>query len=767
MADSSNQVQPLKKVAVIGNFVPRRCGIATFTTDLVEAMSAQAPETVFWTLVMNDVPGGYPYPAQVRFEIDDSKLSDYALAAEFLNMNKVEIACLQHEYGIYGGPSGRYVLQLVSDLAMPVVTTLHTVLKEPSALEKETLCELAELSDRLVVMSEMSRTFLRDIYGVENSKIELIHHGIPDVPFVDPSYYKDDFGVEGRIIILTFGLLSANKGIDTMIKALPKIRERYPKVLYVVLGVTHPNVKKQEGEAYRLKLQQMARTLGVDAHVMFQNRFVDLEELTAWLGAADIYVTPYLNEAQAVSGTLAYAMGSGKPVVSTPYWYATEMLAEDRGRLVPFHDPDALADQVVALLDNDTERDAMRKRAYVFSRGAVWSQVARRYLAVFNEIREERRSRPRRVLLADALHPSAADLPEINLNHLYRLTDHTGIFQHARFTVPNRREGYCTDDNARALLVSTLAEELLPNDARISGLSTIYLSFLQDALDDSTGRFRNFITHEQRRLLVEEGSEDCHGRALWGLGVCIQKTRDEGRRGAAVVLFNQAVAAAEKLTTLRGWAASILGLSAYRNRFPGDSDARRITETLAERLQQAFAANTSADWPWPEETLTYDNARLPQALLLVGESLHQGVMVETALRSLEWLVRVQTIDGHFVPIGNHGWYARDGNRARFDQQPLEAQATIDACIAAFRVTRETTWLAGAMRAFAWFLGENDLNTPLCDFKSGGCRDGLQADGANQNQGAESSLAWYSALEAMYQLRVEPSLRVQIAQDSVG
>ena len=767
MVDISNQAHPLKKVAVIGNFVPRRCGIATFTTDLVEAMSVQAPETVFWTLVMNDVPEGYPYPAQVRFEIDDSKLSDYALAAEFLNMNKVEIACLQHEYDIYGGPSGRYVLQLVSDLAMPVVTTLHTVLKEPSVVEKETLCELAELSDRLVVMSEMSRTFLCDIYGVKSRKIELIHHGIPDVPFVDPSYYKDNFGVEGRIIVLTFGLLSANKGIDTMIKALPKITERYPEVLYVFLGVTHPNVKKQEGEAYRLKLQQMARTLGVDSHVMFQNRFVDLEELTAWLGAADIYVTPYLNEAQAVSGTLAYAMGSGKPVVSTPYWYATEMLAEDRGRLVPFHDPDALADQVITLLDNDTERDAMRKRAYVFSRDAVWSQVARRYLAVFKEIREERRRRPRRVLVADALHPSATELPEINLNHLYRLTDHTGIFQHAHFTVPDRREGYCTDDNARALIVSTLAEESLPKDPRISGLSTIYLSFLQDALNESTGRFRNFMTYEQRRFLEEEGSEDCHGRALWGLGVCIQKTRDEGRRGAAVVLFNQAVAAAEKLTTLRGWAASILGLSAYRDRFPGDSNARRITETLAERLQQAFAANTSPDWPWPEETLTYDNARLPQALLLVGESLHQDAMVDAGLRSLEWLVRVQTMDGHFVPIGNHGWYTRGGNRARFDQQPLEAHATIDACIAAFLVTRETTWLAGAMRVFAWFLGENDLNTPLCDFKSGGCRDGLQADGANQNQGAESTLAWYSALEAMYQLRVEPSLRVQIAPDSVG
>ena len=756
--DISNQAHPLKKVAVIGNSVPRRCGIATFTTDLVQAMSTEAPETVFWTLVMNDVPEGYPYPAQVRFEIDDSKLSDYALAAEFLNMNKVEIACLQHEYGIYGGPSGRYVLQLVSDLAMPVVTTLHTVLKEPSAVEKETLCELAELSDRLVVMSEMSRTFLRDIYGVKSRKIELIHHGIPDVPFVDPSYYKDNFGVEGRIIVLTFGLLSANKSIDTMIKALPNITKRYPKVLYVVLGVTHPNVKKQEGEAYRLKLQQMVRTLGVAAHVMFQNRFVDLEELTAWLGAADIYVTPYLGEAQAVSGTLAYAMGSGKPVVSTPYWYATEMLAEHRGRLVPFHDPDALANQVIALLENDTERDAMRKRAYVFSRDAVWSQVARRYLGVFNKVREERRRRPRRVPLAHGLHPSTTDLPEINLNHLYRLTDHTGIFQHAHFTVPNRREGYCTDDNARALLVSTLAEESLPNDPRISGLSTIYLSFLQDALDDSTGRFRNFMTYEQRRWLEEEGSEDCHARALWGLGACIQKTRDEGRRGAAVVLFNQAVAAAEKLTTLRGWATSILGLSAYKNRFPGDSEARRITETLAERLQQAFAANTNPDWPWPEETLAYDNARLPQALLLVGDSLHQDVMVEAGLRSLEWLVRMQTMDGHFVPIGNHGWYTRGGNRARFDQQPLEAHATIDACIAAFRVTHETTWLAGAMRAFAWFLGENDLNTPLCDFKSGGCRDGLQADGANQNQGAESSLAWYSALEAMYQLRVEPSLR---------
>lgn len=739
----------LNTVTFVGNYLPRRCGIATFTTDLCEAVAREAPWVRCSAVVMNDVPEGYRYPDRVRFEVAQNRIADYRLVADFLNMNHVDIVCLQHEYGIFGGPAGSHLLVMLAELRMPVITTLHTVLKDPGDNERRVLLRLAEYSDRLVVMSERAVEFLQDLYAVPHEKIALLPHGIPDVPFIDPNYYKDQFGVEGRKVVLTFGLLSPGKGIENMIEALPEVVQRHPDIAYLVLGATHPAVKRESGEQYRLGLQRRAQQLGVAEHVIFHNRFVELEELCEFLGAADVYVTPYLNEAQITSGTLAYALGTGNAVVSTPYWYAQEMLADGRGTLVPFGDTQALAEAVNGYFDDEVHRHATRKRAYEYTRNMVWKAVARQYLDLFAQCREERRRKPRRAVRARPVRHTERDLPDLNLTHLRLLTDDTGILQHAHFTVPDRRHGYCCDDNARALIVALMARQLLPEDGQLDLLSARYLTFLEYAFNEDTGRFRNFMTYD-RRWLEEEGSEDCHARSLWGLGYAVALSNKPGQTALALTLFDRALPALETFRSPRAWAFALVGIHAYLRRFSGDSEVRRIRELLAARLHAQFRDNGTDDWPWLEDVVAYANGKLPQALLLSGQWLQRGDMVDTGLQALEWLLRIQTAsEGHFSPIGATGWYHRGGPRARFDQQPVEAEAMVEACIEAHHVTGEERWLEEAHRCFQWFLGRNDLGLPLYDDSTGGCRDGLQPERANQNEGAESTLAWLQSLCLLY------------------
>ncbi len=673
----------LGAVALIGTFVPRRCGIATFTADLQRALATESPELQAWALAINDTPEGYRYPEPVRFELNCKNPDDYALAAEFLNMNQIDVVCLQHEYGIFGGPDGSHILDLLRSLRMPIVTTLHTVLMEPSPGQKAVLEEIAHLSDRLLVMSNKAKEILTGMYRISSDKITLIWHGIPDVPFVDPNFYKDQFGVEGRKVILTFGLVSPGKGLEYMIDAMPEVVRRHPDATYIVLGATHPHVKQTQGEAYRLELQRRARDLGVEDHIIFHNRFVDLNELCEFLGAADIYVTPYLSREQIVSGTLAYALGAGKATVSTPYWFAEEVLQEGCGRLVPFRDPGRLADQVIDLLDNEVERHSIRKRAYNYSRGMIWREVARAYLDVFAQVREERDRTPRRTFRTKTLQDKPHEIPQLKVEHLQRLTDGAGLLQHARFIVPDRSHGYCTDDNARALVVAVLATEWLPDAADLTELACRYLSFLNHAFNESTGRFRNFMAYD-RRWLEEEGSEDAQGRAIWGLGTTVAWSHTESLTGAALHLFDRALPGLLELSSPRSWAFGLVGIHAYLRRFGGDSETRRAREKLAGRLFELHSRNATADWPWIEDIVTYDNGKIPQALIMSGQWLQRGDMLETGLRSLEWLVNVQTdAGGYFAPIGNRGWYPRGGQKARFDQQPLETQSLIEACVEAY------------------------------------------------------------------------------------
>jgi glycosyltransferase involved in cell wall biosynthesis len=735
--------------SVVGNYLPRLCGIATFTTDLIQSMVRESPSKDYWAVAMNDTPGGYDYPQDVRFEINQKRFQEYRLAADFLNMNRIDLVCLQHEYGIYGGNYGKHILALLHNLRMPVVTTLHTVLRNPDLGQKETLEEILYASDKVVVMSEHAVDILQDLYAIERKRIVFVPHGIPDIQFIDPNYYKDQFRVEGKKVLLTFGLLSPGKGIEHVIDALPKVVKRHPDTVYIVLGVTHPHVKRESGESYRISLQQRARTLGIEKHLMFHNRFVSLEKLCEFIICADIYITPYLNKEQITSGTLAYAVGAGKAVISTPYRYAEEMLADSRGKIVPFADTEAIASTVLRLFDDPVEMNAMRKRAYKYSRNMVWGTVARSYLNVFNELKQERLSKARSSVLVPSLRPQAMDLPEIKLNHLRLLTDDTGILQHARFMIPSRVHGYTTDDNARALIVIMLAQDYITDLNLLYQYSCRYLSFLDHAYDQSSSRFRNYMSYN-RRWSYKNDYEDCQARVLWSLGVSVVHSKNESQIGMAMDLFERTLPAFDRFRSPRAFAIGLLGIAAYRQRFSGDRTARRYGEVLLERLYSACSANKDPDWPWIEETATYENSRIPQALIISGKNAGRRDILDKGLEILDWLLTTQRDpSGHLTLIGNRGWYRRGKRKARFDQQPTEAGSMVEACVEAFTATGDPKWAQEAGNCFEWFLGRNDLQAPLYDYVTGGCRDGLQPGGVNQNQGAESTLVWLMALLAMY------------------
>ncbi len=742
----------LKSIALIGSYPPRRCGIATFTADLAAAIVDNDANIECIILAMNDRRDGYAYPNTVKFEISQDKLNEYPLAADFLNLRNVDAVCLQHEYGIFGGQRGSFIIELAKNLKSPLITTLHTVLRDPLAEERKIINQLADLSASLVVLSQCAADFLRDIYQIPDSKITLIHHGIPDIPFLDPDPCKEKLGAGNKTIILTFGLLSPGKGIEFMIDALPDIISSHSDVIYYVVGATHPHCKAESGEDYRLSLHHRAKELGVGDNIVFLDQFLERDELIEIIRAADIYVTPYLSEAQVVSGTLAYAVGAGKAIVSTPYWHAQEMLADERGRLVPFRDSSALSQEINKLLDFPQERLRMRRAAYEYARPMVMKEMGRRYLTLFAQAKAQYSSADDLPAL-DTLNQHEQRLPRVNLAHLRRMTDHTGVLQHAKFTVPNRAHGYCVDDNARALIVSARAYDLDRTDTSLTELSSIYLSFLDDAFDPESGRFRNFMSYE-RKWLESVGSEDSHGRALWALGVMAGWGRNPGQVALATKLFHEALPALASFSDSRAIAFPVLGMQAYLRQHDNDHQVRELLQSLGQRLQARFEQYATADWQWHEAMLAYDNARLPEALMACGRAINDDGMVSTGLRVLEWLrdIQIEQSGGWFAPVGNQGWYPKAGSKAQYDQQPLEAAAMIGACIEAYECTQREEWVQLASTCFNWFLGKNDQQIKLYDHTSGGCRDGLMRDGVNENQGAESTLSYLMSLIAIYNLR---------------
>jgi glycosyltransferase involved in cell wall biosynthesis len=741
----------LQRVAIIGNYLPRRCGIATFTRDLHSAISKAEPSLETCVVAMTDPGRTYDYPAAVRFQIHDEKLDDYISAAAFLNKGGFDVVSLQHEFGIFGGEAGGDVVELLSRLEMPIVTTLHTILTNPTPAQRDVMRRINNLSTKIVVMSGKGRELLRSVYGVPDRKIELIPHGIPDFPFLETHHAKAKLGFSGKTVILTFGLLSPSKGIETMIDAMPEIIKSCPTAVYVILGATHPNLVRDHGEAYREGLTARVQQLGIEDHVVFFDQFVEQATLLDFISMCDVYVTPYLNEAQMTSGTLAYSFGLGKAVVSTPYWHARELLSDGRGILVPFGDAKATSKEIAGLLTNDVRRQSMRERAYAASRSMTWAQTAKRYFTVFEAARK--RTRARIPLPADPIvvRSKGPAIPEVRLDHFLSLCDSAGILQHAIHSVADRAHGYCVDDNARALLFSNV----LSSSGSVELSKTVaarFAGFIQHAWNPDTLRFRNFMSYD-RRWLEDKGSEDSHGRTLWALGECARRDTDPSRRRWAAALFRTALPVVEKFSSPRAWAFTLLGLDAYCALASNDLLASRMRGLLADRLMSLFSVTQTKDWLWFEESLAYDNARLPQALIQTGLTTGTTSYIEVGLRSLRWLMSLQTTSsGFFRPVGTESFGRLRLNPAAFDQQPVEAAATIAACITASHADGGSEWPSGAMRAFGWFQGENDLQMTLIDPESGSCSDGLHPDRANENKGAESTLSYLLGLVEIRQFK---------------
>jgi glycosyltransferase involved in cell wall biosynthesis/uncharacterized membrane protein len=732
------------RIAFIGNSLPRRCGIATFTTDLHNAVAAARANSKTAIVAMTDHGHTYDYPAAVVLEINDDLLNDYIRAAEFLNAGSFDVVSLQHEFGIFGGEAGDHILLMLSLLKMPIVTTLHTVLSDPNLSQRDVFTRIVGLSSKVVVMAEKGRELLRTIYQVPDEKIDVIPHGIPEFAFVEPDDAKASLGFAKKSVILTFGLLSPNKGIEFMIDAMPSILNTCPDAVYVVLGATHPNLVRDKGEAYRESLLRRAREIGVEDHVVFLDRFVDQETLLEFISMCDVYVTPYLNESQMTSGTLAYSFGLGKAVVSTPYWHARELLADGRGILVPFGDADALGIEIEKLLTNAPLRQAMRKRAYASSRSMIWERTAEHYMSVFENAGRRHRLKTIAKLDTNTLLRDSRAPPDMQIGHFLSMCDDTGLIQHAVHCVPDRSHGYCIDDNARALLLACALNT--PGETRLSEVMTSrFAAFVQHAWNPDKLRFRNFMGFD-RRWLEESGSEDSHGRTLWALGVCALSDANPSRRNWAASLFSEAFPSVSDFKSPRAWAFVLLGLDAYCTAIPNDLSAAEMRTTLSDKLVSLLKKVESRDWVWFEEGLSYDNARLCQALIVTATATTSAIYLDAGLRSLKWLLTQQTsASGQFRPVGTEGFHDVRRQPRNFDQQPVEAAATIAASLAAWRADQNVEWKSEAARVFAWFLGSNDLSVSLVDLETGSCRDGLHPDRANENRGGESVVSYLLGL----------------------
>jgi glycosyltransferase involved in cell wall biosynthesis len=721
----------IKHLALIGNFLPRKCGIATYTTDTFNALKQRFPDLQVDVYAMDDHPGRYAYPPEVTRAIPQNERPAYLDAARAIEASGAQVLWVQHEYGIYGGPAGELLIALLDRVTMPVIATLHTVLEKPSADERRVMEALLRRASKVIVMAEKGREILKRVHGVSDTKIAMIPHGVPDRPLADPATFKPDFGWEGRKVILTFGLLAPNKGIETMIAAMPEIVARHPSALYVVLGATHPNLVAHEGEAYRDRLVALAAEKGVADHVEFIDAFVDYEGLIDYLQAADIYATPYNNPAQITSGTLSYAVGVGKAVVSTPYVHASEILADGHGVLVDFGDSAGFAREISRLLTDGNARAELSARAYARGRTMLWPRLAESALAEIGGILGKK---PRRFA------KPAAELPILapDIAAVERMSDATGMFQHAIFSIPDRRHGYCIDDNARALILMCKLDNI---DAQVRDKWTsTYASFVQYAWNPDARRFRNFMNFD-RTWCEDQGSEDSNGRTIWALGVTARDARAQKHRDWASAMFDTVASIALDLGSPRAQAFAMLGAAAMIEAHPGHALSREIMTRFGGEMLALLDTARRPEWQWFEIVLAYDNARLPEALIRAGRALGRSEFVSTGLETLDWIAGRQTSpEGKFRAVGTESFGRAYAEPLPFDQQPLEAQATIDACTAAFEASGDRRWIGEAMRAYRWYLGANDLELPLATAQDGGCFDGLMPTGLNRNQGAESILA---------------------------
>lgn len=725
------------RLAYIGTYPPRECGIGTFTRNLFNSMLATHGNSINehsgFVVAMNDNDLVYQYPPEVKLNIRQEYQEDYINAARFINLSGSDICILEHEFGIYGGQSGVYILPLLHRLEIPIIVTLHTILKNPSYNERAVLSEICKMAHTLVVMTNKAITFLVDIYGVPREKIELIEHGVPDIRFSQEES-KKEFKLEHRKVMLTFGFIGRNKGIETVIKALPRVVEKHPEVIYIVLGKTHPNVLRHSGEEYRIYLLRLVKNLHLERHVVFLNEFINEVDLFKYLYACDIYITPYLNEAQITSGTLTYAVGVGSAVISTPFWHAEELLAGGRGLLFDFNDTDKLATLLTRLMEHPAELQQLREKAAAYGRKITWPNSGSNYMELASRVYSEER-------LPIEKNTSVFDLlilPRFSLAHINRLTDDTGIIQHAKFGIPNLKEGYCLDDNARALLMVLMAYRQT-KDARALELSPIYLSYIH-YMQNPDGTFRNFLSFS-RSFLDEVGSEDSFGRTIWALGYLLANAPNDAYYQTGRLMFFNAAPNFEKLQSIRSIANTMIGICYYLKTNPGDDSMTERLRNMANSLIKHYEENSSPDWSWFETLLAYDNGILPLALLHSAEILHDDRITRVAIDTMDFLTKHTIRDNYLSIIGNEKWYKKNGERSVFAQQPIDAMAMVLMYHQAYHLTRDKEYLARLYTSFLWFLGENDLRMSLYDFETNGCCDGFEKYGVNRNQGAESSLAY--------------------------
>jgi glycosyltransferase involved in cell wall biosynthesis len=720
---------PFRHLALIGNALPRRCGLATYTSDVADALRQRYPAMQVDHYAMDD-GSGISYPDDIT-TIDADNPAAYREAAERIEASGAEAIWLQHEFGIFGGAAGCEILELTGATRLPLIVTLHTILEKPGDEQEAVLSRLIARAERTIVMASTGADILMRRYGVSPGRISVIPHGVPDRPLRDPDELKPQFGWQGRKVLMTFGLIAPDKGIRHMIEAMPAIVKEYPDTLYEIVGATHPNQVRNQGEGHRTMLIELACELGVEDHIRFVDRFVEQEELLDMLQAADIYVTPYLNMAQVTSGTLSYAVAVGKPVIATPYAHAREILADGHGLIVPPGNPAALAEAAIGLLSNDEERRSLAQAAYRRGREMLWPRVVERSLEPLEKMSQST-VRP--------LLPRPSALP---LDAIERMTDGVGILQHAVYSVPDRDHGYCIDDNARALMVAVRRD-----DEQSAQLAPIFAAFLHHGWNPDLRRFRNFMGYD-RQWLESAGSEDSNGRTLWALGMAAARSRSPGLRAWALRLFEEAATYADELGAPRAKAFAALGGYELLQARPDHDLARWLLEQSAEQLMHFHFRYSREGWDWFEPELAYDNARLPEALIRSGMVLNEPAMVERGLATLGWLTRHQTGPrGTFRPVGCHGFCRPYAPPLAFDQQPVEAAATIDAAAAAHEASGREEWHQVARDAFAWFFGDNDAGVPLADARDGSCFDGLMATGINRNQGAESILSLHLAALTM-------------------
>ena len=718
------------KFVYIGTYPPRECGIGSFTRDLYYSMAGDSTNNKGFIVAINNLDEEYSYPKEVKLTIQQENRNEYIAAAKHINNSGADVCILQHEFGIFGGQSGIYILSLLHHLKIHLVVTLHTISNAPSNTEKAILKEICKMANMVVVMNLKAIDFLIDIYDVPREKIAFIEHGVPDFHF-DQKKVKKEFKLEEKKILLTFGFLSRNKGIEVAIKALPKLVKKHPNIIYLVLGKIHPSVMRSSGDEYLVYLRRLIKDLTLEDHVIIPNEYVPQEDLFKYLYASDIYITPYNNEAQITSGTLSYAVGAGSAVISTPYWHATELLANGVGRLFDFHNSNQLTDILIELLDEPETLHALRKKAYEYGRNLTWPKTGIKYNnLMFDTLQDEIEIKEQSF---DILN-----MPPLSLRHIHRLTDDTGIIQHAKFNIPNLKDGYCLDDNARALLMALLAYKE-KNNYKALELCPIYLSYIH-YMQNEDGTFRNFLGFD-RSFLDEVGSEDSFGRTIWALGYLLGNPPNYSYYQSSESIFKKAVPVFDKLKSIRSIANTIIGISYYLKRNPTDDSMTELLSRLSKKLVESYETNSSDSWRWFEPFLTYDNAMLPLALLHSTEIHNDDKIRKTAFSSMEFLISKTFANGYLSIIGNDSWYEKDGKRAVFAQQPLDAMAMILLFKQAFKLTKNIEYLKKLFTSYMWFHGENDLRIGLYDSETNGCCDGLESYGVNRNQGAESTLAY--------------------------